>query len=389
MTTPDFEKLRRHFPTLDSIAYLNSGSYGLLHDRVRAAFNDYLSVRTEKGADWDEWVLRGEAVRGQVARLLNVDPSEVAITASASSGMNAVASALNLSDERNRIVVSNYEFPTSGQVWHAQERRGATVVHVDEDADGVIALEDIEAAIDERTALVVLSHVCYRHGAKFPDETIRRAAAHAHAHGALLLLDCYQSVGSESIDLKALDVDFAVGGMLKYLLGTAGVGFLYARRAVAETYIPTTTGWFAQTGENMLNIFAHVPGPAATRFQGGTPPVPSCYAAEAGLGVILEIGTDAIGARVREVTRYALDRLADAGIAVATPQDDSLRGPMVAVKSTDDEQLVQRLIDQGIVTSSRDGKLRAGFHFYNNHGDVDRFVDSLLRNGDIVERYSA
>ena len=153
--------------------------------------------------------------------------------------------------------------------------------------------------------------------------------------------------------------------------------------------MPTTSGWFAQAGENMLNIFAHRPGPSATRFQGGTPPVPSCYAAEAGLGVILEIGTDAIGSRVRDVTRYALDRLAREGIAVATPDDDRVRGPMIAVKASDDEELVRRLIAERIVTSSRDGNLRAGFHFYNNHADVDRFVDALLRNGDLIERVPA
>jgi len=383
---PDFEALRRHFPTLGTTVYLNSGSYGLLHDRVQAAFDTYLRLRIDLGADWDEWVIRSEAVRGQVAALLNVDADEIAITASASSGMNAVASALDLSGERNRIVVSNYEFPTSGQIWHAQEKRGARIVHVDEDPGGVIPVEAIEAAIDDRTALVVLSHVCYRHGAKFSADAIRRAADAAHRHGAMILLDCYQSVGSESVDLRALDVDFAAGGMLKYLLGTAGIGFLYARRAVAEAHVPTMTGWFAQAGDNMLNIFAYRPGASAIRFQGGTPPVPSCYAAEAGLGVILDIGTGAIGTRVREVTRYALARLADAGIAVATPDDDRVRGPMIAVRAHDDAGLVQRLLDERIVTSSRDGKLRAGFHFYNNHADVDRFIDALTRNVDLIER---
>jgi selenocysteine lyase/cysteine desulfurase len=384
--SPDFEALRHHFPTLETTVYLNSGSYGLLHDRVQAAFDDYLRLRIDQGADWDEWVMRSEAVRGQVAALLNVDPDEIAITASASSGMNAVASALDLAGNRNRVVVSNYEFPTSGQIWHAQEKRGATIVHVDENAEGIIPIDALDAATHDRTALVVLSHVCYRHGAKLPADVIRRTADVAHAHGALLLLDCYQSVGSESVDLRALDVDFAAGGMLKYLLGTAGIGFLYARRAVAETHVPTTTGWFAQAGDNMLNIFAHRPGASAARFQGGTPPVPSCYAAEAGLGVILDIGVEAIGSRVRAVTRYALDKLAQAGLSVATPDDDRVRGPMVAIRANDDAGLVQRLLDERIVTSSRDGKLRAGFHFYNNHADVDRFVDALTRNRDLVER---
>lgn len=379
-TRLDLEALRDHFPTLRTTIYLNSGSYGLLHDSVRQAFEDYLNARVDRGADWDDWAMRAEAVRSRMATLLNVTADEMAITASASAGMNSLASALDFSGARNRIVVSNYEFPTSGQVWHAQAKRGARIVHAAERGDGVIAAEDVVSAIDERTKLVVLSHVCYRHGAKFSAADIKAIAAAAHANGALLFLDCYQSVGSESIDLADLDVDFAGGGMLKYLIGTAGIGFLYVRRSLVEDLVPASSGWFAQAEANMLNIFANEPHPTARRFQAGTPPVPSCYAATAGLDVILDVSTDVIGDHVRSVTRYALDELAAAGFSVATPDRDSHRGPMIAVRARDEAALVDALIDERIVTSSRSGNIRAGFHFYNNRRDVDGFVAALDRH---------
>lgn len=373
----DFETTRARFPTLEKLVYLNSGSYGLLADTVQSAMLDYLQSRLELGADWDAWVERSERVRSKTARLLNVGANEIAVTASASAGMNSVASALRFGNGRDRIVISNYEFPTSGQIWHAQEPRGAVLHHVAEDEEGIIPLDHFERAIDERTRLVVISHVCYRHGGKLPADDIRALAELAHRNGAYLMLDCYQSVGSEPIDLKQLDVDFAAGGMLKYLLGTAGIGFLYVRRDLVRDLTPTVSGWFAQENIGAMDIFANVPSNTASRYQAGTPPVPSCYGADAGLDIILEYGCAAIGARVRDITSYALDRFQGAGFQVATPKAETHRGPMIALRAKDDARLVQELRARGIVTSSRDGNLRAGFHFYNNRDDVDRTVDAL------------
>src|SRR3546814_13789059 len=127
---------------------------------------------------------------------------EIAVTASASAGINALATALDFSGGRDRVLVSNYEFPTSGQIWHAQERRGAVVEHVPENESGLIPPEHFADRIDERTRIVVLSHVCYRHGGKFSDESIRSIVEMAHVQGAYVILDCFQSAGAEAIDVK-------------------------------------------------------------------------------------------------------------------------------------------------------------------------------------------
>lgn len=376
----DFAQFRAQFPTAATKVYLNSGSYGLLAGSVRAAMERYLDDREERGADWGGWVGLEEEVRSQVARLLGAQAEEIAITASASAGINAVASAIDFS-RRRKVVVCNYAFPTSAQIWHAQERHGVEVSHVAEAADRSIPLAHFDAAIDEDTAVVALSHVCYRHGGKLPTAQIKAIAEIAHARGAVVLLDCFQSVGTEVISPAALGVDFCVGGMLKYLLGTAGIGFLWARASVASSLAPTNSGWFAQADTHAMDIFANRPGPGARRFQAGTPPVPSLYMAQAGLALILETGVEAIEARIRGLTRTLLDRLAETGLAVATPDDDACRGPMVAVRARDDNLLVARLMEQGIVTSCRDGNVRAGFHAYNNEADIDRLVAALQESG--------
>lgn len=376
----DIPLIRRQFPTLDRKVYLSSGSHGLLSTTAHQAMQDYLHDWREKGADWGNWIERYEAVRTSISRLLCCDPNEIAMEPSVSAGINAVASALDYSGKRNKVVVSNYEFPTSAQVWHAQELRGARIKHVPEAQNGYIPLEHFEAAIDDETLIVSISHACYRNGAKLD---IKPIVDIARRHGALVIVDAYQTVGTETVDVRALDVDFAVGGMMKYLLGGSGVGFLYVRNELVSQLQPSNTGWYAQADFSAMDIFANTPSPTARRFEAGTPSVPSLYTAAIGLGMVLDLGTGAIAEYVRELTRYAIDELASAGWQIATPNEDARRGPMLAIRARDDNALVERLARENIEVSCRDGNIRAGFHFYNNQADVDTLVRALERSADL------
>jgi selenocysteine lyase/cysteine desulfurase len=370
----NFDALRKEFPVLQRKTYLNSGSYCALANEVRAAFDAYMEDRLLVGANWDVWVTKNESVRKLTAALLNASPDEIAVTASVSAGLNALASALDFTGPRNKVVVSDFEFPTNAQIWHAQEPRGARVVHVPRAADGYIPAEMFEKAIDEQTQLVAITHVCFRNGAKLDIPGIVRLA---RAKGAKVLLDCYQSVGSLDIDVKALDVDFAAGGMLKYLLGTAGIGFLYARDACVRSLVPTNSGWFAQAEITAMDITANRPAPNARRFEAGTPPVVNCYAAEAGLKMLLKIGTPAIEKRNYALTRRCMQRLEEIGWPSITPAQDERRGATVAVPSRNSAGLAAELMNQDIVTSYRDDNVRASFHFYNNDDDVETFVAAM------------
>jgi selenocysteine lyase/cysteine desulfurase len=370
----NFEALRKEFPVLQRKTYLNSGSYCALANEVRAAFDAYMEDRLLVGANWDVWVTKNESVRKLTATLLRASPDEIAVTASVSAGLNALASALKFSGPRNKVVVSDFEFPTNAQIWHAQEPRGAKVVHVHRAADGYIPTEMFEKAIDEQTQLVAITHVCFRNGAKLDIPGIVRLA---RAKGAMVLLDCYQSVGSLDIDVKALDVDFAAGGMLKYLLGTAGIGFLYAKDSCVRSLLPTNSGWFAQANISAMDITANRPAPNARRFEAGTPPVVNCYAAEAGLKLLLKVGTPAIEKRNYALTRRCMERLEEIGWPSITPAEDARRGATVAVPSRDAARLQAELMKHDIVTSYRDDNVRASFHFYNNEDDVESFIAAM------------
>src|SRR5271156_127520 len=379
---PNFQALRREFPVLERKTYLNSGSYCALANDVKAAFEAYMEDRLLVGANWDVWITKNESVRALTASLLHASPDEIAVTASVSAGLNALASALDFSGQRNKVVISDFEFPTNAQIWHAQEPRGARVVHVPRAADGYIPLENFAKAIDEQTQLVAITHVCFRNGAKLDIPGIVRLA---RAKGAKVLLDFYQSVGSLDIDVKALDVDFAAGGMLKYLLGTAGIAFLYVRDSFTRSLVPTNSGWFAQAEIAAMDITANRPAQNARRFEAGTPPVVNCYAAEAGLKMLLRVGTANIEKRNYALTRRCMQGLQEIVWPSVTPPQDARRGATVAVPSSDAARLQAELMKRDIVTSHRDDNVRASFHFYNTDGDIESFIAAVK---DLRETFS-
>ncbi len=311
--------IRGEFPILAHTTYLNSCSQGALSHRVRAAYEEYLDGWDERGAEWAHWVERAESARAAFARLLHAGPDEVAVTTSVSQGVSGIVSALPLErGSRTKIVISEYEFPTVGQIAHAQELRGAEVVHVRPEADGSIPPERFADAIDERTALVCCTTVSYRTGHRHDVAEIARIA---HAAGALCLADSYQALGAIDFDAPALGVDFATGGTVKYLLASAGLGFLYVRRELLGTLLPTQTGWFADEDIFQMDISDYSPAADARRFDAGTPPVPNIYGGVAGMSLIEEAGAAAIEEHVAGLTTRLIEGLDELGATVVTPHD--------------------------------------------------------------------
>jgi selenocysteine lyase/cysteine desulfurase len=372
-TESDWDKLRSRFPVFQKSTYLNSCSYGALALEVEASLQRYLDARNDRGADWDYWVGRNEAVRSSMARLLGADADEVAITASASAGINSLASSLRFDGPRNKVVITDFEFPTNAQIWYAQELRGARVVRLAEE-NGRIPLEKFEEAVDEETLIVATAQVCYRHGAK---QDIPAIAEIARRKGALMMADCYQALGTMAFDVNKAGVDFVVGGMLKYLMGTAGIAFLYARQELVESFAPTNTGWFAAQDIMAMDITGYSPSHTARRFEAGTPPVPNTYMAEAGLDIVHEVGLEAIEARIGELTSTIKDEARRAGYTLVSPLDPARHGAMITLRSNDDHRLVAELAEDNIVVSCRNDNLRISPHFYNNQADIERLFRAL------------
>jgi selenocysteine lyase/cysteine desulfurase len=372
--------IRDRFPILQKKVYLNSCSQGALSIDVKQAYETYLHDWDEKGSPWELWVERGEAARQAFAGLVKAEPDEVAVCTSVSAGVSALASALDFTGERNKVVISDFEFPTIAQIWHAQEQRGARVVHVPA-AGNIIPIERFAEAIDERTKLVSITHVCFRNGSRLDVPAIVELA---HRHGALVLLDSYQALGTFPIDVKALSVDFLSGGTLNYLLASAGLAYLYVRKELIPGLQPTSMGWFSQANIFAMDIYANTLSPTARRFESGTPPVPNIYAGLAGMELIQSVGLEQIEAHIQELTGAIKEGAMRRGFTLVTPVDPARHGALITLRSPNVTQLVKRLEEDGIITSSRDNNLRISPHVYNNLADVSRLMDCLTKHKELL-----
>ncbi len=379
LTERELNEIRARFRVFQQRIYLNSCSQGALADVVEAGVMAYLTSWRERGSPWDMWTEQYERARKQFAAFIGAQPDEVAIVSSVSAGINAVASALDF-HPRFKIVMGEFEFPTMGHIWLAQQRRGARVEFIAA-RDGRIPVDAYARAIDETTRLVPVTHVSFLNGVRADVKAIARLA---HERGAWVMMDDYQDCGTRPIDVKALDVDFYLTGTLKYLLGPPGLAFLYVRAELIPSLQPTISGWFAQRDPFAFDVRRFDPSPTARRFQAGTPPIPNLYAAMPALDLLSEIGLDRIAAHIEWLSRALIDRARALGIRLKTPTDSV--GPLIVLQSKDLRAILARLAERRIVASGRHDGLRLSLHVYNTLDDVEAAVAVLEENLDLMVR---
>ena len=377
LTEQQVLEIRSRFKIFQRKIYLNTCSQGALSDAVESGLQDYIASWHEQGSPWELWVEQYEAARNAFATFINASPDEVSIVTSVSAAINSVASALSFR-ERKKVVMGEFEFPTMGHVWLGQRARGVDVKFVKADGNSIPAA-NYEKMIDADTCIVPLTHVCFKNGFRSDVKAITQIA---HRSGALVMLDDYQDCGSRPVDVRAVDLDFYVTGTLKYLLGPPGLAFMYVRKELISSLVPTVTGWFGQT-----NPFAFDPqhldlSPTASRFESGSPSVPNVYAAVPGFQLLQEIGMENVGSHVEKLAQSLLSSTHDLGIRAKTPADSA--GPLVVLQCKDSNLLVQKLAESDIVASSRHDGLRISFHVYNTMDDVLAVVEVLKKNIDLM-----
>jgi selenocysteine lyase/cysteine desulfurase len=379
LTDEQLLSVRSRFPILREKTYLYNCSQGAMSDAAATGMQAYAESWRSSSAPWNDWVDVYESMRAEFARFINADPDEIAIMTSASAGINAVANAIQFS-ERAKVVMGEYEFPTMGQIWLAQQPRGAQIQFLEGIRDAV-PLEAYDRAIDAQTGIVPLTEVSFINGFRSDVAAVTRMA---HERGALVFLDGYQDCGTRPIDVKATGVDFYVTGALKYLLGPPGVAFLYVKRSFVESQTPTLTSWMAQRDVFSFNTKKLDPAKEARRFEGGSPPMPSIFALRPALQFLQSLGMENVAAQIAQLTRAFQQGTRALGIASKTP--DTSAGPLVVLRSTDPATLVQKLVERGVIVSSRLDGVRFSFHVYNNFADVNVALSVLAENLHLLAR---
>jgi selenocysteine lyase/cysteine desulfurase len=193
-------------------------------------------------------------------------------------------------------------------------------------------------------------------------------------------------MGTQPMDVKALDLDFLVTGALKYLLGTPGVGFMYVREGLIDRFEPSDSGWFGQENVFAYDVHHLRYAETARRFETGSPPVPNVYASLAALRLIEQVGLAPIQAHVQELAGRFIRGVRARSLDLLTPEEPAERGPLIMVGSTDAPKLVDALARDGILCSTRDGALRVSLHYYNTVADVEAVLNALDRHPELLRR---
>jgi kynureninase len=380
---------RREFPILSTSTYLVSNSLGAMPATTRDRLAEYADLWSTRGVRaWaDAWWELPVQVGDAIAPLLGAAPNEVAMVANVSVAHAAVLSALDFRGPRDTVVMTALDFPSVRYAVEGMaERLGARVVVVPAADDGMSVDEDaLCAAIDERTRLVAISHVLFR-SAYVLDAA--RVVRHAHAAGALVMLDAYHSVGVLPVDVGAIGCDFLAGGVLKWLCGGPGGCFLYAAPDVearaGAPVLPALTGWQAHRRPFAFeDAMAHADG--AWRWLTGTPSVPALYAALEGPRLVHAAGIDAVRAKSRRQTARLIALADERGYPVRAPRDPERRGGTVAFDVPHGYEVAQELLARDIVVDFRPGAgIRVAPHFYTSDEELEAAVaaiDDILAAG--------
>ena len=371
---------RDEFPVLARKTYLISASLGPVGVRSQRYLAEYMDAWATKGAPdhvWFEDIFpRMRALKRSFSALAACDPDEVALTTNISIALSTIASCLDLAGERNRVVLSELDFPTDGHVWLAWTRRAGAEIEWLRSNDGLtIPLEEYDRAIDERTALVMVNRVLYRSSALVD---ARAVCTLAHERGALSFVDDYHGLGIVPLDLHDLGCDLYAAGSLKWMLGGPGLVFLYARRDLLPSLEPALTGWFGAAEPFSFDTQHLAYHPSARRLEHGTPPAPVFFIAQGGIDVIAEVTPERIRARQWELQDRAIERADELGLAVRTPRVREHRGGVVNVQvGPDAEKICHELLDRAVCTDFRADGLRISPHFFNTEDDVDRCFEEM------------
>ena len=369
----DPSEVRALFPVLEQRAYMFSGGVAPASKPMLDAiqrFTDHLT--NDPGDLYKHTHTDFDAARAAYAALIGADVDEIAVTDSTGAGSNLSVEMIDPPPGSN-VVFDELSYPSAVYPWMLPPRQ-----HVERRfvkmREGLVQLDDLAEAIDDNTIAVSISHVSQTTGFRYD---LGAVAALAHDHGALLLVDAMQSAGAIRIDVHEMDVDLLSTGAMKWLLGSAGVGFFYVARRHLDRMPPHAGGQGAIQDTRPLGEHKFQPKPGADRFHIGMPNLMGLAATTPGLEILATVGIDRIEEHVLDLTGYCIAELKERGQTVLAPAEPQHRAGIVAIELEDAAELDSFLIDRGVDGYYHQQMFRVDPHVFNNRDDIDRFLAGL------------
>jgi len=362
---------RAEFPILGRTTYMISNSLGAMPRGVYGGMRAYADSWAERGVRaWEEgWWDMAVGVGDKIAPLIGAGPGEISLHQNVTLAQAVITSCFDFHGPRNKVVMSELEFPSIQYFYHEQVRHGARVEVVPTPDNIRLDLDKFLAAIDETTLLVPISLVLFR-SAYIVDA--RAIIERAHRVGAHVILDTFQAAGVIPVEARSLGADFVVGGVLKWLCGGPGVAYLYVRDDLRAKLRPSITGWSAhrrpfgfETGPNDMREDSF-------RYLNGTAHIPALYACQPGLDILNRAGIAAIREKSMRMTTRLLEGAKSRGWRVNTPENPSERAGTVSVECPHSYEVCRELLAREILVDYRPkAGVRLSPHFYNREDECD------------------
>jgi kynureninase len=376
MNMDEFIHYRSEFPILESTTYMISHSLGAMPRKVYDKLREYADMWATRGIRaWAEgWWEKPVTTGNLIASLIGADPGQVVMHQNVSVGVSIILSALQYKAPRNQILYFDVDFPTVIYILEAQRPHGGEPIAIK--GEGLtVPVDQMLDAITERTLLVSFSYVFFKNSEKID---VAPLVKKAHEVGALVLLDVYQATGTVPVNVKEMDVDFCVGGSVKWLCGGPGAGYLYVKPSLYEKIEPSVTGWMAHE-----HPFAFETGPIkyaenSMRFLHGSPQIPALYAAESGYELINEIGIQRIREKSLRQTAKIFQMCEQRGYKTQTPREADHRGGTVVIDVPNGDAVLKEMTAQDVLADYRpDAGIRISPHFYTLDSEIDHTFDVI------------
>ena len=367
---------RAEFPVTKSYIYMNHAGVAPISSRVRDAMVGFVEDATVNGAvNVETWVETAEMCRSVAAQLINADSTEIAFMKNTTQGILIVANGIDWREGDN-VVTTAVEFPANVYPWWSLKERYGVETRMAPERAGRIHLDDIVAAIDERTRVVTISHVEFASGYRNDIKTLGKIC---RERDIWFVVDAIQSLGAIEVDVKSSYVDILAADGHKWLLAPEGAAIFYCADEKRERLINTNVGWSSVVNPRDFLNYDLTQKPDATRFEEGSYNSVGLYGLNAAIELLLEVGISTIETHILQLTTALIEGLESKGYRVITPKADSERAGIVVFESDQHTptELYELLHEQKIITAERGSGLRVSPHFYNTESEIKHLLEVL------------
>ena len=375
-------KWRGEFPILERTTYMISNSLGAMPRGVYDEMRAYADLWSERGVRaWEEgWWEMAVDVGDKIAPLIGAGTGEISLHQNVTLIQAVISSCFDFRGPRNKVVMTDMEFPSIQYFYHEQRRNGARIELLPSNDTVRFDLDTFLAAIDESTLLVPISQVLFRSAYIV---NARAIIEKAHRVGAHVILDLFQATGTIPIDVRGLGADFACGGVLKWLCGGPGVGYLYVREDLRAKLKPAIAGWIAHRRPFAFETGAIDAREDSFRYLNGTPHIPALYACQPGLDILNKAGIGAIREKSMRMTARLFEGAKAHGWRVNSPENPAERAGTISVDCPHAAEVCRELLAREILVDYRPkAGVRLSPHFYNREQECDLAIAQIA---DILE----